>query len=41
MKWESGNVVGLTRGSLLNQLANRQTTKNDAARKDSLMVDSS
>ena len=33
--------VGLTKGSLLYQLANRETTKNDATRSDSLTVESS
>ena len=36
----SPSGVGLTRGSLLYQLANRETTKNDATRNDSPRVDS-
>jgi len=41
MKWESRNGVGLTRGPLLYQMENRETRRNEAARKDSLRVDSS
>src|SRR6266702_7009673 len=41
MKGGGQSGVGLTKGSLLYQLANRETMKTDATRNDSLRVDSS
>jgi len=40
-QWRGPNGGGLTRGSLLYQLTNRETRKNTAARSDSLRVESS